>query len=129
MGRWLASGKAMRNSFQSAQMITHIADRESDFYEMLYEFGQNQQSNEHLIVRVNEDRLLGHMEGRGKAKYGSKPDEKVLTGNNTEITFPYRSSLSSLVEKLPLKAQWTLNLPATPKRVARKANVALRYAS
>lgn len=75
-GRWLASGKAVRNSFQSVQMITHIADRESDFYEMLYEFGQHQQPNEHLIVRVNDDRLLGHMEGRGKAKYGSKPDEK-----------------------------------------------------
>lgn len=128
-GRWLASGKAVRNSFQSAQMITHIADRESDFYEMLYEFGQNQQPNEHLIVRVNEDRLLGHMEGRGKAKYGSKPDEKVFTGNGVEITFPYRSHLSALIEKLPVQAQWVLNLPATPKRVARKAHVALRYAS
>jgi hypothetical protein len=128
-GRWLASGKAVRNAFESAQMITHVADRESDFYEMLYEFGQNQQPNEHLIVRVNEDRLLGHMEGRGKAKGGAKPDEKVFTGNGVEITFPYRSSLSSLVEKLPIQAQWTLNLPATPKRVARKANVVLRYAS
>jgi hypothetical protein len=128
-GRWLASGKAVRNSFQDAQMITHVADRESDFYEMLYEFGQHQQANEHLIVRVKDERLLGHMEGRGKAKNGGKADEKVLTGNGVEITFSYRSSLSSLVEKLPIQAQWVLNLPATPKRVARKANVALRYAS
>jgi hypothetical protein len=128
-GRWLESGKAARSSLQSAQMITHIADRESDFYEMLYEFGQNHQSNEHLIVRVKDDRLLGQMEGRGKAQHGCKPDEKVLTGNGIEITFPYRSHLSSLVEKLPVQAQWVLNLPATPKRAARKANVALRYAS
>lgn len=128
-GRWLASGKAVRNSLQSAQMITHIADRESDFYEMLYEFGQHQQANEYLIVRVNDDRLLGQMEGRGKAKYGSKPDEKVFTGKEIEISFPYRTHLSSLVEKLPVQAQWVLNLPATPKRVARKANVALRFAS
>lgn len=128
-GRWLASGKAVRNCFQNAKMITHIADRESDFYEMLYEFGQHQQANEHLIIRVKDERLLGHMEGRGKAKGGSKADEKVLTGNGVEITFPYRSSLSSLVEKLPIQAQWVLNLHATPKRAARKANVALRYAS
>ena len=67
-GRWLESGKAVRNSFQSAQMITHIADRESDFYEMLYEFGQHQQTNEHLIVRVKDDRLLGHMEVYNEAK-------------------------------------------------------------
>jgi hypothetical protein len=94
-GRWLASGKAVRNSLQSVQMITHIADREADFYEMLYEFGQHQQANEHLIVRVNDDRLLGQMEGRGKAQYGSKPDEKVFTGNEIEIYFPYRTHLSS----------------------------------
>ena len=75
-GRWLVSGKSVRSflqlnqlnqSNQSAQTITHIADREADFYEMLLEFSQNRQTNEHLIVRVNDDRLLGHME-RGVVK-------------------------------------------------------------
>ena len=127
--RWLDSGKATRPLLQNAQTITHIADRESDFFEMLVEFGQNRQENEHLIIRVKEDRLLGHMEGRGKAKYGFKPDEKVMTGDTIETTFPYRTKLSKLVEKLPVQAQWTLNLPANPKRAARKAQVALRYAS
>ena len=127
--RWLDSGKAIRPLLQSAETITHIADRESDFYEMLLEFGQNRQENEHLLVRVSEDRLLGHMEGRGKAKYGFKPDEKVMTGKDIETTFPYRTKLSKLVEKLPIQAQWTLNLPSNPKRAARKAEVALRYAT
>ena len=127
--RWLDSGKAIRPLLQSAETITHIADRESDFYEMLLEFGQSRQEHEHLIVRVSEDRLLGHMEGRGKAKYGFKPDEKVMTGQDIETTFPYRTKLSKLVEKLPIQAQWTLNLPANPKRAARKAEVALRYAT
>ena len=127
-GRWIKAGKAVRTSLQTARMVTHIADREADFYEMLVEFGQSRQENEHLIVRVNEDRLLGHMEGRGKARYGPKPDEKVQTGEDSEICFPYRSLLSLLVKKLPVQAQWTLHLPATPKRAARDANVDLRYA-
>jgi hypothetical protein len=127
-GRWIKAGKAVRTSLQTARMVTHIADREADFYEMLVEFGQSRQENEHLIVRVNEDRLLGHMEGRGKARYGPKPDEKVQTGEDSETCFPYRSLLSLLVKKLPVQAQWTLHLPATPKRAARDANVELRYA-
>ena len=57
--RWLDSGKATRPLLQTAQTITHIADRESDFYEMLVEFGQNRQENEHLLVRVSDDRLCG----------------------------------------------------------------------
>lgn len=127
-GRWIRAGKAVRKSLEGAHMVTHIADREADFYEMLVEFGQNRQENEHLVVRVNEDRLLGHMEGRGKAKYGPKPDEKVQTGQDTEITFPYRSLLSQVVGQLPVQAEWTLHLPATAKRAARDARVALRFA-
>ena len=49
---------------------------------MLLEFGQNRQENEHLIVRVKDDRLLGQMEGRGKANYGFKPDETRATSRN-----------------------------------------------
>lgn len=127
-GRWIQAGKSVRACLQNARTLTHIADREADFYEMLLEFGQNRQENEHLIVRVNEDRLLGHMEGRGKAKYGPKPDEKTQTGADVEITFPYRSLLSQLVKRLPVQAIWTLHLPATPKRLARDARVELRYA-
>jgi Transposase DDE domain len=127
-GRWIRAGKSVRARLKSARTLTHIADREADFYEMLLEFGQNRQKNEHLIVRVSEDRLLGHMEGRGKAKYGPKPDEKAQTGEGIEITFPYRSLLSQLVERLPVQAKWTLQLPATPKRLARTAHVELRYA-
>ena len=131
-GRWLASGKSVRCFLQSAQRITHIADREADFYEMLLEFGQNRHPNEHLIVRVNDDRLLGHMEGRGKAKYAGKADEQVQTiqdGQNIELNFPYRSLLSDVVERLPVQAQWLIQLPNTAKRVAREAKVALRFMS
>lgn len=127
-GRWIRAGKSVRLPLKNARTLTHIADREADFYEMLLEFGQNRQENEHLIVRVNEDRLLGHMEGRGKAKYGPKPDETAQTGAGIEITFPYRSLLSQLVQRLPVQAEWVLHLPATPKRLARDARVELRYA-
>lgn len=130
-GRWLESGKAARDFLKDAQTITHVADREADFYEMLLEFGQNRQSNEHLIVRVNDDRLLGHMEGRGKAK-GKKGDEKVTTtqdGQNIDINFPYRAHLSDVVSRLPVQAQWLLKLQDNPKREAREAKVVLRYMS
>ena len=125
-GRWIESGFAARVSLQNAQCVTHIADREADFYEILVEFGQNRQENEHLIVRVNEDRLLGHMEKRGKGK--KKADEKVQTGMDVEITFPYRCKMSRMIDKLPVQAKWTLKLPVTPKRAARDAQVHLRYA-
>lgn len=127
-GRWLTAGKQVRAQLAAAKQVTHIADREADFYEMLLEFGLHQQENEHLIVRVHDDRLLGQMEGRGKAKYGFKPDEKVLTGDGVEITFPYRTLLSQLVDQLPVQAEWTLHLPTTPRREARCARVALKYA-
>ena len=127
-GRWIASGKAVRDSLSTAQMITHIADREADFYEMLIEFGQHKQAHEHLIVRAHDDRLLGRMEGRGKAKKGGKGDETVQTGENTEIIFPYRSLLSTMIQRLPVQAELTLQLPTTAKRVAREAHLVLRYA-
>jgi Transposase DDE domain len=130
-GRWLESGKAARDFLKDAQTITHIADREADFYEMLLEFGQAKQANEHLIVRVNDDRLLGHMEGRGRAK-GKKGDEKVQTtqnGQNIDIHFPYRAHLNDVVARLPVQAQWFLKLQDNPKREAREAKVALRYMS
>ena len=125
-GRWIQSGTAARTFLEPAQCVTHIADREADFYEMLLEFGQKRRENEHLIVRVNDDRLLGHMEMRGKSK--NKGDEKVQTGKGVEITFPYRCKMSQLMDKLPVQAKWTLHLPTTPKRVARDALVHLRYA-
>ena len=131
-GRWLESGKSARSFLHSAQTITHIADREADFYEMLLEFGQNHQANEHLIVRVNDDRLLGHMEARGKAKHGGKAHEQVQTlenGQNIEMSFPYRSLLSEVVEALPLQGNWCIDLPQTAKRQARQATVALRFMS
>jgi hypothetical protein len=130
-GRWLESGKAARDFLKAAQTITHVADREADFYEMLLEFGQTRQKNEHLVVRVNDDRLLGHMEGRGKAK-GKKGDEKVITtqdGQNIDIHFPYRAHLSDVVSRLPIQAQWLLKLQDNPKREAREAKVVLRYMS
>jgi len=127
-GRWLSAGKQVRAHLAAAAQVTHIADREADFYEMLLEFGQNRQENEHLIVRVQDDRLLGQMEGRRKAKYGFKPDEKVQTGDGAETTFPYRTLLSQLIDRLPVQAEWALHLPTTPKREARCAHVALRYA-
>ena len=58
------------------------------------------------------------MEGRGKAKYGRKPHEKVSTGQAPEVSFPYRSLLSRVVAQLPVQAEWTLHLPTTPKRAA-----------
>ena len=131
-GRWLESGKSIRRFLQSAQAITHIADREADFYEMLLEFGQNRQAHEHLIVRVKDNRLLGHMEGRGKAKLAGKADEQVQTiqdGQNIALTFPYRSLLSDVVACLPVQAQWLIQLPNTDKRAAREAKVALRFMS
>ncbi|MEZ4919813.1 MAG: IS4 family transposase [Saprospiraceae bacterium] len=127
-GRWLSTGEQVRAHLTEAQQVTHVADREADFYEMLLEFGQNRRKNEHLIVRVNQDRLLGQMQGRGRPRSNHEGDEQVQTGLGLRISFPNRTPLSKLVEQLPVMALWTLNLPANPKRKARLAQVKLRYA-
>ena len=55
-GRWLSAGRRVRDQIGGERQLAHIADREADFYEMLVEFGQNRHPNEHLALRVNEDR-------------------------------------------------------------------------
>lgn len=127
-GRWLSTGEQVRAHLAEAQQVTHVADREADFYEMLLEFGQNRQKNEHLIVRVNQDRSLGQMQGRGRPSLNYDGNEQVQTGQGLHVSFPNRTPLSELVKQLPVMAQWTLNLSATPKRKARLAQVKLRYA-
>lgn len=45
-----------------------------------------------------------------------------------EITFPYRTVLSQLVDQLRVQAEWMLHLPTTPRREACCARVTLKYA-
>lgn len=123
--RWLHSARESRATLSAADTITHIADRECDFYEMLLEFGANRAENEHLLIRVRENRWLGHMEPRGKGK--NKADETVQSGGQN-IKFPYKSKLYGLIEQLPVAYRFVLNLPSTHKRKARKANMELRFA-
>jgi hypothetical protein len=109
--------------------VTHIADREADFFEMMIEFGQKKASNEAFIVRSNADRLMGHRLGRGQAPYGGMPDLLFETGlGGQPIRLPYLSPISELLGQLPARATCRLELPATHKRKKRTALVEIRFA-
>lgn len=128
-GVWLQCGKSARQQLQNAAQVTHIADREADFFEMLLEFGQKKVANEHLIVRSNHDRHLGHVGLVGKSPYKGEPDICIQTGFDTPpIQLRHRALVSQLLEILPLRAVIQVNLPATHKRKKRTATLAIRFA-
>lgn len=128
-GTWLRCGMAVRQRLRTARCVTHMTDREGDFFEMMLEFGRNRQENEHFIIRSNHDRHLGHLPGRGKTPYKGSPD--IVIGSQDEgqlpLVVPHRSTLNSMMSQLPVRAVWELLLPATSKRGARRARVELRF--
>jgi len=128
-GVWLRVGSATRRLLNEAAQVTHIADREADFFEMMLEFGQKKVSNEAFIVRSNADRLLGHRLGRGQAPNGGPPDLLFETGlGGPPLRLPYKSPMSGLLGQLPARATCRLKLPATHKRKKRTALVEIRFA-
>lgn len=129
-GTWLRCGMAARERLGAADSVTHIADREADFFEMMLEFGQNRRENEHFIVRSNADRHLGHLPGRGKTPYKGSPDVAIWHrgSEHPPLLVPHRSPLAAMMRQLPVRAVWELPLPATCKRSARTARVELRFA-
>lgn len=128
-GTWLRCGMAARERLGAAASITHVADREADFFEMMLEFGQNRQKNEHFILRSNSDRQLGHLPGRGKTPYKGSPGVAIWHQGTGQppLLVPHRSALASMMAQLPVRALWNLPLPATCKRSARTARVELRF--
>jgi hypothetical protein len=127
-GIWLQSGKASRERLQKASHMTHIADREGDFFEMLFEFSQKKVPNEDFIVRSNKDRQLGHRQKPGHAPYKGQPNICVATGQEGQpVIVKHRSLMSELLGKLPVRAITKMKLPATHKRESRMATFAIRF--
>ena len=128
-GIWLSCGKAARERLQTACGITHIADREADFFEMLLEFGQHKVQNENFIIRVNKDRQLGHRAEVGRAPYKGQPDIYVHSAlHDSPIQIKHRCVMSKLVEKMPVQATIKVNLAQTHKRKKRTAIMEVRFA-
>jgi len=127
-GVWLRVGAVARQRLKEASLVTHIADRAADFFEMFLEFGQKKTENDHFIVRSNGDRHLGHRLPRGKSPYRGQPDLLVETGlGGPPIRLPHRALMSQLLQKLPARATCRLELPATQKRKKRTALVEIRF--
>ena len=128
-GTWLRCGMAARARLGAAASVTHIADREADFFEMMLEFGQNKWETEHFLIRSNADRQLGHLPGRGKTPYKGSPEVAIWHQGleHPPLLVPHRSTLAPMMRLLPVRAVWDLPLPATCKRSARTARVVLRF--
>ena len=97
--RWLDVMQKASSLLAAAASITLVADRESDFYE---EFARRP-ANVHLLTRAAQDRLV------------RREDGTVLL-------------LSALAGSLTEQGRFTTLLPAAPRRVAREAELILRYA-
>lgn len=127
---WLTSGQAAGQYLRAARQVTHIADREADFFEFLLTFAQHARDGEEVIVRASQDRQLGHRTERGRAPYRGQPSIRVegLPGQ-ASVEVRHRTVLSALLQQLPARACVELTLPATAQSPARQARLEVRFAS
>jgi Transposase DDE domain len=74
--RWLAAPLAARPFLSTAAMVTVIADREADIYEL---FVRVPDERTHVLIRVTHDRALAEAGGRLLAKIAAEPEAGRLT--------------------------------------------------
>jgi DDE family transposase len=69
--RWLSTPSAARALLSSAALVTIIADREADIYEL---FARLPDARTHLLIRAEHDRALGERGGRLFAAIAERPE-------------------------------------------------------
>ena len=95
--RWLQAPRQARKRLPQAALMTVVADRESDIYEM---WARLPDARTHLLVRACHDR---------------------------ELDTPEAGSLYHWLAQLPPQGSYRLPLSATPKRSAHAAHMQVRY--
>ena len=74
--RWIATPLKARTSLSTAALVTVIADREADIYEV---FARVPDDQTHVLVRAVRDRALTEIGGRLLAKIAAQPEAGRLT--------------------------------------------------
>jgi hypothetical protein len=97
--RWIDGATRAAKAAAGAKSITNVSDRESDDYEFL----AARPANEHLTIRICQNRRIINEE----------------TGRKDSL-FPY-------MDRLPEQGRFTLDVPPTPRRKARQAELAVRF--
>ncbi len=69
--RWLNTPSQARDLLSSAAMVTIVADREADIYEL---FARLPDERTHLLIRAEHDRALGESGGRLFAAIAERPE-------------------------------------------------------
>lgn len=101
-GKWLKSYRAVVDLQKRCPdtMLVSVGDREADIYELFYEATVVHANGPKLLIRAKQDRRVA--------------------GEHT--------NLWNTLEHQPLAGMLALNVPRTPKRVARKADLEIRCA-
>ena len=69
--RWIATALKARTFLSTAALVTVIADREADIYEL---FARVPDEHTHVLVRAARDRALAELGGRLLAKIAAQPE-------------------------------------------------------
>ncbi len=110
--RWVDTAERAKTVLAPAAMITMIGDRENDFYAM---WGRIPEPGTHLLIRVQQDRLLD----TGTMEPGAA---------DGEADNPAPGKLFAAAAAFPVAGTWTLTLPARrPDRAKREARVEIRF--
>lgn len=101
-GRWLLAQQAIQASFEPAQRVLTIADREADLYDL---FAQPRPANKELLIRAKHDRRL-HTKAKAEAEH-----------------------LWERIRQTPAAVIVAFEVPRTHEHQARSSTLAIRFAT
>jgi hypothetical protein len=101
--RWIETAERGRSRLSLAHLLTVVADREADIYEL---WDRLPDEHTHVLIRASQDRLLVHSEEDKEEK------ERKLFG---------------YMDCLPVEGSYILDLPATKKRSKHDAMMVVRF--